>query len=293
MKTDIIFKRAFNDVLDMVELLVAGDTLPTQYRIGKELGVSRTTVRKVISALSDRGVVRTDCNLAIVTGKKTKRFPTAETISTSEQVERQFLEWILREDTLPGTTVNELVLARRFSVATTSIREFLNRFMRFGLIEKRPNSGWVLVGFTEEYAIELHEVREMFEVRSALAFGNLPKNSDIWSKLELLRREHISLLENFENRFHDFSELDARFHQLVNSASPNRFIDSFNDVITLIFHYHYQWNKADERERNEIAIMEHLDYIGSLQSRDLAKINKAVRTHLASARNTLLRSIRN
>jgi DNA-binding GntR family transcriptional regulator len=65
-------------------------------------------------------------------------------------------------------------------------------------------------------------------------------------------------------RYHDFSDLDSRFHRLVNTASPNRFIDGFFDLITLIFHYHYQWNKRDERQRNEIAIREHLAYIDAL-----------------------------
>jgi len=51
---------------------------------------------------------------------------------------------------------------------------------------------------------------------------------------------------DIEQRYHDFSDLDSRFHHLVNSAAPNRFIESFYDIITLIFHYHYQWNKRDE-----------------------------------------------
>jgi len=59
----------------------------------------------------------------------------------------------------------------------------------------------------------------------------------------------------------------------------------------LIFHYHYQWNKADERERNAVAIAEHLEYMKALQTRDPKRIEAACRKHLASARDTLLRSI--
>ena len=29
-------------------------------------------------------------------------------------------------------------------------------------------------------------------------------------------------------------------HRLINDASRNRFIEDFYDVISLIFHYHYQ-----------------------------------------------------
>ena len=85
------------------------------------------------------------------------------------------MEWMLRDNTRPGTLINELDLARKFGVATTSIREFLNRFQRFGLIEKRPNAGWVLKGFTPDFALELFEIREMFELRSARAVAACPR----------------------------------------------------------------------------------------------------------------------
>ena len=78
--------------------------------------------------------------------------------------------------------------------------------------------------------------------------------------------------------------------QLTNAAAPNRFKESFYDIITLIFHYHYQWNNQDERQRNEIAIREHLTYIDALVGRNLSFAELACRAHLASARETLIRS---
>jgi DNA-binding GntR family transcriptional regulator len=78
----------------------------------------------------------------------------------------------------------------------------------------------------------------MFELRSARAFVALSESSPLWQQIEALREEHLALLREIEHRFHDFSDLDSRFHRLINSAAPNRFIDGFYDVITLIFHYH-------------------------------------------------------
>jgi DNA-binding GntR family transcriptional regulator len=206
------------------------------------------------------------------------------------QVEKRFMEWMLRDNARPGTTINELELARQFGVATTGIREFLNRFQRFGLIEKRPNAGWVFKGFTAGFALELFEIREMFELRSARAFVALPESSPLWQQVAALRDEHLALLREIEHRYHDFSDLDSRFHRLINSAAPNRFIDGFQDVITLIFHYHYQWNKHDERQRNEVAIREHLTYIEALLSRNVSIVELACRAHLTSAKETLIRS---
>jgi DNA-binding GntR family transcriptional regulator len=292
MKTDTVYKRAFNDALDLISRLDDRETLPSENNLSARLGVSRTTVRKVLSTLAARGVVTGGGRQRIVrsAGEATQRFPDADTVPMSEQVEKRFMEWMLRDDTRPGTTINELELARQFGVATTGIREFLNRFQRFGLIEKRPNAGWMFKGFTASFALELFEIREMFELRSAIAFTALPETSLLWQQIEALRGEHVSLLRQIDHRYHDFSDLDSRFHRLINSAAPNRFIDGFYDIITLIFHYHYQWNKQDERQRNEVAIREHLTYIEALLSRNTSMVELACRAHLASAKETLIRS---
>ena len=292
MKTDTVFKRAFNDALDLVSRIPCGAPLPSENTLGARLGVSRTTVRKVISALETQGIVSgSGRERMVTTARETMRpFPHSETIPMAAQVEERFMEWLLRDNARPGTAINELELARKFGVATTGIREFLNRFQRFGLIEKRPNSGWVFKGFTTSFALELFEIREMFELRSARALAALPDDSPHWAQLEAIQREHLQLLDDIETRFHDFSDLDSRFHRLVSSAAPNRFIDSFYDIITVIFHFHYQWNKQDERQRNEVAIREHLTYIDALFSRNISIVELACRAHLGSARETLLRS---
>jgi DNA-binding GntR family transcriptional regulator len=291
VKTDAVFKRAYNDTIDLIARLSEGTQLPSENNLSAQLGVSRTTIRKVLSTLAMRGVVTGGGRQrAIGLAGEAVRFPEAETILLSEQVEKRFMEWMLRDNARPGTAINELELARQFGVATTGIREFLNRFERFGLIEKRPNAGWVFKGFTRSFALELFEIREMFELRSARMFAMLPLSSPLWRQIESLRNEHLSLLTEIECRFHDFSGLDSRLHRLINSAAPNRFIDDFYDIITLIFHYHYQWNKQDERQRNEVAIREHLTYIEALLSRSIAMTELACKAHLTSARETLIRS---
>jgi DNA-binding GntR family transcriptional regulator len=292
MKTDTVFKRAFNDALDLVSRLSDGERLPSETTLSVELGVSRTTVRKVIAALQANGIVSGGGRERDVhpSNAGMKRFPQSETVAMAAQVEERFMEWMLRDNARPGTAINELDLARKFGVATTGIREFLNRFQRFGLIERRPNAGWIFKGFTTDFALELFEIREMFELRSARAFAALPDKAPHWDRLETMRREHLDLVEAIDGRYHDFSDLDSRFHRLVSSAAPNRFIDSFYDIITVIFHFHYQWNKHDERQRNEVAIREHLTYIDALLSRNVAMVELACRAHLASARDTLLRS---
>jgi DNA-binding GntR family transcriptional regulator len=292
LKTDTTFKRAFNDALDLVSRFPEGTPVPSENTLSVQLGVSRTTVRKVIASLEAVGVVSGSGRHRCISAPDDaiRRYPLSETVPTAAQVEERFMEWMLRDNARPGTAINELELARKFGVATTGIREFLNRFQRFGLIERRPNAGWVFQGFTTSFSLELFEIREMFELRSARALARMPDSSPHWSELETLRSEHLRLLDEIEDRYHDFSDLDSRFHRLISSASPNRFIDSFYEIIAVIFHYHYQWNKHDERQRNEAAIREHLTYIDALFTRNAGMVELACRAHLGSARDTLLRS---
>ena len=257
------------------------------------LNISRTTVRNILSSLNDLGIIDWQGRVKTILrhSKKAERFSDRETSPVSEKIEGKFLEWILQGDIPPNTQLNELELARQFDVGTSTVREFLISFSRFGLIEKTLNHRWVLRGFTKEYALELSYVREMFELDAVRNFVDFPDDHPAWEKLDRLEEEHRSLLDHIETRFSRFSELDARFHATLTSVSKNRFVTEFQDIISLIFHFHYQWNKKDEKERNEAAIREHLTYIAALRSRDGAQIQTESVKHLSTARQTLLRSL--
>jgi DNA-binding GntR family transcriptional regulator len=293
MRGESVYKLAFNAMLQIVGAERISTPLLTETSLSQRLQASRTTVRKAISEMRDRELFKNVEGKWCVARrpKKSDYFPVAETIATYARVEKSFMEWMLRSDHKPGDIVNGLELARQFNVSTGVIREYLGRFSRFGLIERRPNSSWIIRGFTRDFALEIFAVRELFEVRSAIAFATLPLSASQWEQLKALEAEHRDLLKRIKVDFRQFSELDERFHRLINDVSQNRFIVDFYDIISLIFHYHYQWNKVDERTRNRAAILEHLDYIEALFSRHPKRIELACMTHLNSARKTLLASI--
>jgi len=293
MKGDVVFKGAYNELLDHFSASNGRLAENSEGEFAELLKVSRTTIRKALFELSRRRLLSRDRSGIHILRKPRKDdyFPIADTVATSARVEKKFMEWMLHGDRKPDQHINGLELAREFNVSASAIREYLSRFARFGLVEKRPNSGWIIRGFTAEFALELFEVRELFELRSAQAFAKQSPESSAWKALRDLQREHRGLLAQIDVRYRDFSDLDERFHHLINDAARNRFIASFHDVISLIFHYHYQWNKVDEKERNAVAIHEHLEYIKALISRKPERIELACRRHLKSARNTLLASL--
>ena len=290
-KTNNLFKKAFNRYLQTLQVDME---LPSEPEIALRLGIGRSTAHAVLDELQRSGIIvwNKQQKTVLRDPRPEDYFPESATNSLHEVIEQHFMQMILSRDAAPGMHINELELAREIGVATTSVREYLIRFSRFGLIEKRLNGHWTLKGFTRQFALELADVREMFELHSAFEFAKLPKDHMLWSQLDAVERDHEMLLADFDQRFQDFSPLDERFHLLVHRASDNRFIKDFYDVISMVFHYHYQWNRVTQKSRNLRAIEEHLAYIRALKAGQLAALDAACRAHLASARNTLLESAR-
>jgi DNA-binding GntR family transcriptional regulator len=293
MKTNAIFKRTYNGCLDLLAARPIGAPLGSEPQLAATLDVSRTTIRSALGALHARELIRLDGRDKIIQRRPVEAdyYPEVETEPVSGIVEKRFMQWILHGDCRPGQQINSLELARQFGVSTSAIREYLNGFSQFGLLERRPSGSWIVKGFTKEFALELSEVRELFELRSVQRFVELPDSDIAWRSLEIINRDHLLLKAELEKRHVDFSALDERFHRLINNTSRNRFMVNFYALISMIFHYHYQWSKIGEKERHAIAIDEHLAYIAALKSRDRELAMARCRAHMNTARATLLRSI--
>jgi DNA-binding GntR family transcriptional regulator len=293
MKTNAIFKRTYNACLDLLAAQPIGAHLGSEPRLAADLNVSRTTIRAALSTLSARELIGVNGREKIIQRRPARAdyYPEIETEPVSDLVEKRFMQWILHGDCKPGQQINSLELARQFGVSTSAIREYLNGFRQFGLLERRPSGSWIVKGFTKEFALELSEVRELFELRSVQRFVELPDGDPVWRALDMIARDHLFLKAEIEQRHADFSALDERFHRMINNTSRNRFMVNFYALISMIFHYHYQWSKIGEKERHVVAIDEHLAYIGALKSRDKDMAMAHCRAHMNTARATLLRSI--
>lgn len=291
MKSNAVYKRSFNRCLDLIGRLPPGAEIGSEAALARALEVSRTTIRAVQAELQAAGIVVQDGRR-----RRVRRPPAAadyfpDAVPTAELVERRFMEWMLGPDCRPGQAINGLDLARQFGVSSSMVRDCLNRLSHFGLLGRQAGGRWVAIGLDMNFVTELFDMREMMEFRAVDRFVALPADHPAWAALDALEAEHRRLGAEIETRFKDFSALDERFHLLVGSVSRNRFFDNIQGVMSLIFHYHYQWNKRDEKDRNQVAVQEHLAYIAGLKSRDPALARAACQDHLRTARKTLLASL--
>lgn len=289
-RSDQKFRTSFNTWLDSVAV---GNCPETISGLARLLGVSRTLARSILQRAREIGLISEE-SFPITFLRSTRKsdyFPNSDIRSLEEQLETDFMMWLRTMQPPPGSRLREAVLARQFGVSNTTVREFLIGLSRFGFIRKEPQRSWILEGFTEKYALELHEVRQMFETRAIRAVFTIPKEDPFWGKMLRIRQEHIQLRREIETRFIEFSELDSRFHRMLNAATGNRFMDGFQDSISLIFHFHYRWSNKNQVERIVLAIQEHLEIIDAILERDQDAAVKALERHLATANQTFLASI--
>lgn len=293
-RTDERFRDAYNRLLAELDSFKLAQDLPPEAALAEKLKVSRTIVRSVLTRLDSEGIIRWSGRTKALIRKPGPDdwLVTDDHVVSSEDMERQFLEWILRFDIAPGTTLNVTALARRLRVTPHVLQEFLASLTRFGLVRRGARGGWHLLGFTSDYAIELSEFRMMFELNAVASVLAAPANHPIWDKLAGLEAAHLELAANMTERFHDFSTLDERFHTSLWGVVQNRFMAEFQKVISLVFHYHYQWDKSDELERNSAAVEEHLRLIRALKARDEVEAMTAARDHINTSKLTLLASFR-
>ena len=293
-RTDHRFREAFNTALVLCDTLGVGGRLPSEKALAERVAVSRTVVRAVLEELRARGILdwRGRDKTVVRLPRPEERLAIREESLSIEELESRFLEWVLRFDVPPGTALNVAALSRDFSVGPHVLQEFLGGLARFSLVERRPNGGWRLLGFTREFAVELSEFRGVLELDAVRRFARLAADDPAWRTLDAIETRHHDLLAEIDHRFHDFSRLDERFHDCLAQVVSNRFVTEFRKVISLIFHYHYQWDKTNERMRNEAAIGEHLAIIHALKAGDAAAAEAAAAIHLSTSKQTLLSSLR-
>jgi len=293
-RTDERFRSAYNTLLDICASMRPGDELPPESMLAEKMEVSRTVVRNALQKLDEQKLIEWQGRKKTIIRPPVAehRLEEAGDQVSVEELEQRFLEWVLRFDVPAGTSLNVAQLSRQFGVHPHVLQEFLASLSRFGLVERRAKGGWILLGFTADFAIELSEFRMVLELNAVRQLLQLPDEHEIWDKLQALKLEHIELNNDIDARYHDFSKLDEKFHATLNSIVKNRFVIEAQKVISLIFHYHYMWDKSDELQRNRDAIQEHLSWIDALLRRDERAAEDAASRHLRRSKETLLNSLR-
>lgn len=292
LRQDII-----NQLMDDITSELLSSPLPSQSDLANLYNVSRTTIRHCIEYLREIGVLCFQDNAL-----KVVRLPEADEkmsyIRTKrsnqnhlQRLESYFQNAVQKKQIKPGDEFSELQLTKAANVDVFTVREYLIQFSRFNLITNLNRGRWKLIEFNQHYADKLFELREMLECHALNCFMNLPKEDIRWMQMKMLLQEHRNLRDSITENYRDFSQLDHQLHTLILSAADNPFINDFIELISVIFHFHYQWDNRDLHTRNILAVEEHLAILVKIISQDDLGAIIELKRHLQTAKKSLMNSI--
>ena len=122
----------------------------------------------------------------------------------------------------PGTRLDETLLAEKFGVSRTPIREALNRLSASGLVEIRPRRGAIVA------AISLQDLMNMFEVMAdleALCARLAARRITPAEKVALAAAHAACDALSNSDQYDEYYELNLHLHDLIYKASHNSFLE--------------------------------------------------------------------
>lgn len=269
--------------------------LPSISALAEMYAISRTTVRHTLAWFVECGVLEkigTDYirlrNPDTADGYEAVTPPQEE---QSRLFEMAFFTMINQRQLRAGEVFSELQLAKAANVSPATVREYLLKFCRYDLVISEQRGLWRMKQFDKAYAEQLFELREMLEMHAMQHFLNLPDNHPLWLQAKNLLERHRMLRDTVGDSYRTFSRLDRDFHALLLSSAQNIFFNQSLEIISVIFHFHYQWDEADLKQRNIIAIDEHMTILSALICRNDLEAIRALRDHLNTAKQSMIRSI--
>ncbi|MGG4610689.1 GntR family transcriptional regulator (plasmid) [Providencia rettgeri] len=293
-RTQNLRHKVINQFIDAIRHQYICSPLPSQSLLADMYNISRTTVRHVLNYLVEQKILENTNNNFVIIRKPNDADLLNTVIELPEQLtefESFFYNLIQQRELKPGDNFTELQLAHRANVKPVVVREFLLQFSQYNLIENLRRGLWSLKTFDQDYAEKLFELRVLLETYALARFMNLPLDDKRWVQAKELLFQHRKLRETVVDNYHTFSELDRKFHSLLLSAADNPFFEQSLNMVTIIFHFHYQWDDSDLRERNVLAIEEHMTILSAIISHNDLQAMNELRNHLNTAKQSMKRSL--
>ena len=145
--------------------------------------------------------------------------------SLKSQAYDNIKEKILNCEYAPGVHLNEAVLCETFNVSRTPIRDALSRLEQEGLVTIRSKKGIVVSSLSISEANNIFELRLLLEPYGIRNYGYTLDESRLLSFYQSLLRLDITQDEK------SFFVLDDNFHNFLNSAVPNHYIQEYFNII--------------------------------------------------------------
>ncbi|MFD7612742.1 GntR family transcriptional regulator [Streptomyces sp. NPDC059828] len=187
----------------------------------------------------------------------------------------------------PGEVYSAPVLAERFGVSATPVREAMQQLATEGAVEVVPNRGFRVIEHDARELAELAEVRALLEVPVVLRLARtLPAAR--WSELRPLAEATTRAAATGDRAV--YAESDRAFHRAILAFAGNGQLVGIADEL----HRRSQWPLPTPRTSHEPAqpprralliadAAEHTALLDALIAQDLTVVSALVHEHFAGA----------
>lgn len=186
----------------------------------------------------------------------------------------------------PGDRLNSRVLAERYQVSETPIKQALNRLVTEGLVESIPRKGMRVRKITQSEIEEILELRMMLD---SYFVSDIITNLRLYPELAEQLLEIIRQQESCLNMAEDADyytktyELDNRFHELYISSSGNsKALEMFHNMNSLIYSGVLYGHQPKDQVRE--GIREHQELLDALMMGDAKRSRESIRIHIRHAK---------
>ena len=128
---------------------------------------------------------------------------------------------IVNGSMVPGQRLDEMVLAKKYGVSRTPVREAIRALIAIGLVQNTGKQGSQVAKLSISMLIEMFELMAVLEGMCAqLAARRATKN-----ELLEMRKTHQLLEKTFEKGTHkEFYNVNLQFHDLLYNASHTQYL---------------------------------------------------------------------
>ena len=285
-----------NQIIDDLSQGNIESPLPSQTILADLYSVSRTTIRNIINEFVDKKLL-IETNDGIVLSRKpdsNDKYKKVKktTIKQPKELVEKYLNYAVNSKKIqPGDLFTERELASEIGISVKEVHEQLIILSRFKILKLQEHGLWEMTPIDVNYVNKLYDLRLLIENHSIKSFMQLPKDDIRWTQAKYLLEQHKNFDKKIINDYREFSNIDREFHKLILSASDNVFMDEYFETISMIFHLQYQWDDHDLRNRNQIAISEHISILCKILSGNYLEAKDELEIHLKTAKKSFENSL--
>ena len=212
----------------------------------------------------------------------------ADIAGSYERAYAHIKEQILSLAYKPGAPVRAQLIADAVKVSRTPVREALSKLEKEGLVVRDGGWGYVVKPITLKEAMDIYKVREALEVEAVREVIS-EVNREFITELRGYLRSAEAMIK--KGRFDGFRDNARRFYHAIAERTGNAYLKFMIVLIDDQIRLLGAMMASRHMDRPKESLAESRAVLRALEARDAAAAELAVRRHLASARETLMKYV--